>query len=127
MDALVRFFLFVIALSALSVLMMGCAARVPVNDMISVSPTGDYPSSQPSSPECADDSDCRIGGCSRTVCHAKSDDPIVTTCEWREEYSCYQQAACVCMGGKCGWKGDSAFDSCIIGARTNKQAGKDVV
>jgi hypothetical protein len=39
---------------------------------------------------------------------------MATTCEWKEEYGCYEKADCVCLAGKCGWQGGDEFDSCIM-------------
>jgi len=46
--------------------------------------------------------ECFIGGCSSQVC---SDDfEVITTCEWLEEYVCYQSVSCEHqIDGECGW------------------------
>ncbi|NYZ77745.1 eight-cysteine-cluster domain-containing protein [Candidatus Micrarchaeota archaeon] len=53
---------------------------------------------------CSSDADCMSGGCSGQVCQSKSEEPVVTTCEYRE---CYNAAAyglsCGCVGGNCEW------------------------
>lgn len=54
---------------------------------------------------CAGDSDCMSGGCSGQVCQSKSEEPAITTCEYRECYSAAQYGvACGCDDGKCQWK-----------------------
>ena len=54
---------------------------------------------------CQNDSGCVTGGCSGQVCQSKSEDPVGTTCEWRE---CYDAAKynmeCGCTGGECRWR-----------------------
>lgn len=60
---------------------------------------------------------CYIGGCSSHIC---SDDPqIMTTCEWRDEYMCFQAATCERQpSGECGWTQTETLLSCIAGAST---------
>jgi len=54
---------------------------------------------------CNQDSDCISGGCSGQVCQSKSEEPIITTCEYKE---CYNAAAynltCGCKNNQCQWK-----------------------
>ena len=54
--------------------------------------------------ECISDSDCSKAGCSSQLCvpKEKSSD-IITTCEFKEEYSCYQTGNCKCINSKCNW------------------------
>jgi len=61
--------------------------------------------------ECQSDADCMKSGCSGTICQSKGADPVMTTCEWREEYTCYQEGKCGCVNNKCEW-GDS-LQSCL--------------
>ncbi len=53
---------------------------------------------------CSSDSDCMRGGCSGQVCQSKSEEPVITTCEYRD---CYNAGAdslsCGCIEGKCVW------------------------
>lgn len=53
---------------------------------------------------CKTDDDCLKGGCSSQICHSKSEEPIVSTCEWRD---CYNAEAygvkCGCFENKCQW------------------------
>ena len=67
--------------------------------------------------DCALDSDCITGGCSGTICQSKSAKPIMTTCEYKEEYACYRQIECACINNKCEWDKTSAFDKCVEEAR----------
>jgi len=66
---------------------------------------------------CQDDSGCIIGGCSGTVCQPKSAEPIITTCEYKDEYACYRQIKCVCINNRCAWDKTGAFDICVEEAR----------
>jgi eight-cysteine-cluster-containing protein len=54
--------------------------------------------------QCSLDSDCQSAGCSGQVCQSKSEEPILTTCEWRE---CYDKTkyglTCKCVENKCQW------------------------
>ncbi|MCI0566340.1 hypothetical protein L0Y46_04065 [bacterium] len=61
--------------------------------------------------------DCVITGCSGQVC---ADEEAITTCEYRPEYACYQNAACERQtNGECGWTETPALASCIEGSRQN--------
>lgn len=56
--------------------------------------------------------DCYVGGCSSHVC---SDQPgVITTCEWQDEYACYQTATCERQGdGLCGWTETPELNACL--------------
>lgn len=55
---------------------------------------------------------CFVGGCSGQVCSSR--EGIITTCEWRQEYACYRNAACERQDdGKCGWTQTAELTSCI--------------
>src|SRR5690606_36797473 len=46
--------------------------------------------------------ECYVGGCSGQVCSDRPD--VMTTCTWRPEYACYQDATCERQAsGECGW------------------------
>jgi len=55
--------------------------------------------------QCSSDADCIAGGCSGQVCQSKSEEPAITTCEYRD---CYNNQAygvvCKCVNNKCQWK-----------------------
>jgi len=55
---------------------------------------------------CSSDSDCSIGGCSRSVCMATSelDEGFITTCEFKECYIAQDyEVSCGCVNNKCQW------------------------
>ena len=55
---------------------------------------------------------CFIGGCSSQICSDRTD--IVSTCEYREEYACYQTAKCERQGnGECGLTQTSVLTACL--------------
>jgi hypothetical protein len=55
---------------------------------------------------------CHVGGCSGQVCSDRDD--IVTTCEWRDEYACYDTAACELQSdGNCGWTVTDELTACL--------------
>jgi hypothetical protein len=58
---------------------------------------------------------CFRGGCSNQLC---SDQPgLESTCEWRPQYACYQQAACERQSnGTCGHTPSPALTACLAGA-----------
>lgn len=58
------------------------------------------------------DGECFIGGCSGQICSAE--EGIITTCEWREEYACYQEATCERQAdGQCGWTQTGELAACL--------------
>ncbi|MDP3792980.1 MAG: hypothetical protein Q8Q89_04630 [bacterium] len=55
---------------------------------------------------------CRITGCSGQIC---SDEDVVTTCEFKEEYACYKTAKCEKQeDGKCGWIPSEELVACLM-------------
>ena len=59
---------------------------------------------------------CMITGCSSQVC---SDQEVVTTCEYRNEYACYRKARCERQSnGECGWTRTKELTSCVNRAKT---------
>ncbi len=59
---------------------------------------------------------CYVGGCSSQLCSDQSD--MVSTCEFREEYACYQGATCERQtSGQCGWTATSELQACLDSAR----------
>lgn len=67
-------------------------------------------SSAPSQSEKA----CIQTGCSGQIC---SDEEIISTCEYRQEYACYKDAVCERgQNGKCGWRDTKALSMCIENA-----------
>ncbi len=56
---------------------------------------------------------CFRTGCSSHVC---ADENVITTCEWREEYACYQKAKCERQAnGKCGFTMTPELQACLKG------------
>ena len=58
---------------------------------------------------------CFKTGCSSQVC---ADHDVVTTCEYRPEYACYQKAACERQrNGECGFTQTAELQACLARAR----------
>ena len=56
---------------------------------------------------------CIKTGCSGTVC-AEAGNDVMTTCEFKPEYACYQQATCEKQAdGKCGWTQTDTLKACL--------------
>jgi len=54
---------------------------------------------------------CVVSGCSRQIC---TDQQMMTTCEWRDEYACYHTARCERQAdGKCGWTQSDELKRCL--------------
>ncbi len=57
---------------------------------------------------------CMIGGCSSQLCVDTSGGDVVSTCEWRESYACYQTATCEKQSnGQCGWTETNELSACL--------------
>lgn len=68
--------------------------------------------------------ECRKTGCSGQIC---ADSDIITTCEFRSEYACFQNARCERQqNGECGFTQTSELTSCIAQATNNPQNGQIV-
>lgn len=53
---------------------------------------------------CSSNSDCIKGGCSSQVCQSRNEEPVTTTCEYRECYSAEKYGlSCKCIDNKCQW------------------------
>ncbi len=58
---------------------------------------------------------CFKSGCSNHVC---TDENVITTCEWRPEYACYQKAKCERQAnGKCGFTRTPELIECLKKAK----------
>ena len=58
---------------------------------------------------------CRKSGCSGQIC---SDEDVITTCEYREEYACYKGARCERQAnGVCGWTDTVELRACLEPAK----------
>jgi len=54
--------------------------------------------------KCKSDSDCFISGCSSQVCQSKLEEPILTTCEYRDCYNYLKfNLSCKCIDNMCQW------------------------
>ncbi|HSE33850.1 MAG TPA: DUF6748 domain-containing protein [Pyrinomonadaceae bacterium] len=63
---------------------------------------------------------CIKTGCSGQVC---SDQEVITTCEYRSEYACYQRAKCERQAnGECGWTQTKELTSCLNRRGDTKEA-----
>lgn len=61
---------------------------------------------------------CMIVGCSSQIC---SDEDVITTCEFRPEYACYQGAECKRqVNGECGWTQTPQLTACLANPPTDQ-------
>ena len=64
--------------------------------------------------ECTTDSDCSTGGCSGEICAGASEaEGVITACEFKEEYACFDLTSCGCVQNKCAWKENTDYLECI--------------
>lgn len=100
------------------------ASGLPENDDSLIIPIRFSATSSTSTPTSVDSASggtmlaqCRPTGCSSQIC---SDEDVVSTCEYKAEYACYQSAKCERQSdGHCGWTSSSALTMCINQARSN--------
>lgn len=65
---------------------------------------------------------CMITGCSGHVC---ADGDVITTCEYKPEYACYEQAVCERQANnQCGWTLTAAVGRCLLELSTDVPQGK---
>lgn len=56
--------------------------------------------------------ECFVGGCSGQIC--SDQEGVVSTCEWRPEYACYDGATCERQAdGACGWTETPELLACL--------------
>jgi len=69
-------------------------------------PTGEDFCGRSTKGGCSSDSECAVGGCTLQVCQSVHEEPVSTTCEWRE---CYNPElyglGCKCIASQCQWSG----------------------
>lgn len=69
--------------------------------------------SKPDQPKPPPAGDCIKTGCSGIVCAEPGHD-VITTCEFRSEYACYQKASCERQSnGACGWTQTAELTACL--------------
>jgi eight-cysteine-cluster-containing protein len=72
---------------------------------------GDAPYPTPKQPTIKND--CVVAGCSGTIC-TDEEPELMTTCEWKPEYACYQSATCEKQSdGQCGWTETPELNRCL--------------
>ena len=61
---------------------------------------------------CRTAEDCVVGGCAQQWCAPSTIPlPMVSTCDWRQEYVCYEAGSCTCINRRCSW--DNTVEICI--------------
>ena len=70
----------------------------------------------PTTPPATTGGACFTGGCSGQICSDK--EGVMSTCEFRESYACYQGATCERQAsGSCGWTKTAKLDMCLSTAQ----------
>lgn len=59
--------------------------------------------------------DCQVGGCSGELCYDPATSDGISTCIFKPEYACYQEANCGNFGpgGSCAWEQTAELTECI--------------
>lgn len=95
-------------------LVASCATSVSETELLKELPKDD-PAREHIDPfACQSDADCTTGGCSSTICQSEQGEQMMSICDWREEYACYNSISCGCNEGRCAWEKTPAFESCIV-------------
>lgn len=67
---------------------------------------------------------CKRTGCSGQLCVDSAAQDVVTTCEFKPEHACYQQAECkVQANGQCGFTDTDTLRSCLARANPSPTPG----
>ena len=78
--------------------------------------------------ECQTNDGCAVGGCSRHICTTKDKaSRLITTCEFKPEYGCYQKAVCGCVNGKCQFIENDELNQCLALAKSSDTGIVNVV
>lgn len=82
---------------------------------LSLAPMAFAMGDKPDTAQYADKGNCIVGGCSGQLCTDASQGPMMSTCEWREEYGCYgKYSQCQRQpSGDCGWTPNPALKECL--------------
>jgi eight-cysteine-cluster-containing protein len=74
------------------------------------------PDNQPAADDDDTENVCVRSGCSGQICVPEGEE-VFTTCEWREEYACYDDATCELQeDGDCGWTYTDELAACLAGS-----------
>lgn len=93
-------------LALVASLLIACGSNSPA-------PVDPVASGSASEPATGSGGACVRTGCSGTVCTEPGND-LMTTCEMKPEYACYQDAECrVQADGKCGWTTAGRLEKCL--------------
>lgn len=61
---------------------------------------------------------CKVAGCNNELCVSVTEE-VYTSCEWREEYACYQTTNATCerqSSGVCNWTATPQLQACLLAA-----------
>lgn len=57
---------------------------------------------------------CIVAGCSGQFCVNQNDEPIISTCEWTDQYACYKNAECKLQSNnQCGFTPTDELKKCL--------------
>lgn len=93
----------VLLIAALVITASGCIIPVEIRPGDSIQEPGFCGTSTFGS--CSSDYGCVRDGCSNQVCRSAGEEPVITTCEYRECYSAGKfRVECKCVNSQCQWK-----------------------
>lgn len=103
-----------ILIATLVVVIIGVVALVGWK-MAKTTPQQPIPDKAMVSPTPITGKGCKRGGCSNQLCLDASAPEVVSTCEYREEYGCYQKAECRQQeNGECNFTLTPELTNCLM-------------
>lgn len=91
----------------------GSQMKILASMLFALAACGGGPSPPATTPVPLAGGTCEKGGCSGTAC-SEPGKQVMTTCEYKAEYACYQTAACERQtDGACGWTQSADMVACL--------------
>ena len=101
----------IIVLAVIGFLAVQYSDRAPEDSLDNVALNGEDGANAPAGPVVS--GGCFVGGCSSQIC--SGEEGVVSTCEYRAEYACYQSGRCERQAdGECGFTQTPELISCLL-------------
>ena len=100
-------------LVVVSWLLAGCARKSPNEPSVRSPDQGASEEATPTK-QTSGSPACKRAGCSGELCVAADSDQLVTACEWKPHFACYDDAECAVQeDGRCGWTDTEQLRTCL--------------
>ncbi len=103
----------------ISIFFFGIFSTAPFQTKPVMSEPTPYFQEDPLQPTIMPSQKCIVGGCNGEVC-SESGEGGISTCIWKEEFSCYKKPFAKCerqLDGNCGWTENTELNNCISEAK----------